>query len=78
MQKQLLFNRGAQGDDHKAQLDIAVVAQAGSLLYRGLAIRRRADWQSAKRQVANLRHARRTARWGVVSSCARQSAGLRL
>jgi hypothetical protein len=47
-----------------AQLDTTTVAQAGSLLYRGLAIRRRADCQSAKRQIANLRHTRRTVRVG--------------
>ena len=40
----------------------APVAQTGSLLYRGLAIRSRshferpADYQSATQQVANLRH----------------------
>jgi hypothetical protein len=46
------------------QLDTTTVAQAGSLLYRGLAIRRRADCQSAKRQIANLRHTRRAVRVG--------------
>jgi len=43
------------------QPDAIAVAQADSLLYRGLAIRRRADCQSAKRQINNLRYSQRTA-----------------
>jgi len=43
-------------DGNGARLGTATVAQTGSLLYRGLAIRPPAEYHSAKQQTASLRY----------------------